>query len=544
MKLLKILPFIVLVLMLIACTQKKESTMSNDIQSRVNAYADVQVSVNMDNLTDRQQNVVKELLQAAHLADEIFWHQSSHDALDIRAQYADKPGAVQEYIEINYGPYDRIHDQKRFIGEGPAMKPKGAGFYPADMSRDEFEQYLSEHPDEADALQSLYTVVKREDNKLAAIPYHQAYSEQIKDLCAHLRAAADYADNPTLKKYLQLRARALETDDYYASDLAWMELKDNAIDIVIGPIENYEDAMFNYKAAFESAVMIKDAAASSELDRYKSILDDLEHNLPIDKKYQKTSAGSGNVLEVVNVAYFGGDYQAGIKTIAASLPNDERVISEKGGKKQLYKNIIEAKFDNILIPIAKTLTIDEQLPLISREAFVSQVLLHELSHTLGPDYVYGSDQSVRRALKEKYSIIEECKADVLGIYHLDFLKKPFGLSSDDLQKNYVTYIAGLIRSVRFGYKEAHGAANLIQLNYLEKEGVLTMENGKYRVDFEAFHPAITMLASKLLMIEALGDYEGANELIAELGQASPSLIASIEKLSDVPRDLDLHFQNN
>ncbi len=527
-----------------ACeNQKKEGIGVDEIRQRVAAYADVTINVDLSLLTDNQQKVVKELLAASQTADEIFWMQSSHDAISIREKFASSPGPIREYIAINYGPYDRIYDQHRFVGDGPEIKPPAAGFYPSDITVETAEKYLQEHPDFRTDFESQYTVIVRDQNTLIAVPYHEYYSEQVQQLSRHLKKAASFAENESLKNYLTLRAEAVLTDDYYASDVAWMKLKDNLIDIVIGPIEHYEDNLFNYKAAYEAAVMIKDIQASSELDAYKKHLDALEKNLPIEDKYKKPGAGSGNVLEVVNIAYFGGDYQAGIKTIAASLPNDEKVISEFGAKKQLYKNIIEAKFDKILKKIAEKLISDEQASHISRDAFVSQVLLHELSHTLGPDYVYGSQTGVRKALKEKYSIIEECKADVLGIYHLDYLKKPFNLNEEDIRKNYVTYIAGLIRSIRFGYKEAHGAANLIQFNWLEKEGVLKKDAAgkKYSVDVSAFHQSISKLATRLLMIEALGDYEEAEKIIQELGQIKSSLLESINRISDVPRDLDLHF---
>ncbi len=543
---LPVLAFLLISFSIISCSSNKEGKMTEQqIKERVDSYARVVVSPDYSILDEGQQKVVTELLAAARLADEVFWRQSDHDAIATREAFSEKPGPVQDYARINYGPYDRIHEGHRFVGEGPKVKPKGAGFYPADMSREEFEKFVADHPEQKEALENLYSVVVRENGELKAVPYHVAYADLTDRIAKHLADAAGFATNPSLKKYLDLRAQAIQSDDYYLSDLAWMDLKDNLIDIVIGPIENYEDGMFNYKAAFEAAVMLKDVPASAELDVYKKYLDALEQNLPIESKYKKPSAGSGNVLEVVNIAYFGGDYQAGIKTIAASLPNDERVISERGAKKQLYKNIIEAKFDKILIPLADRLIAAEQRAEISREAFVSQVLLHELSHTLGPDYVYGTEQSVRRALKEKYSIIEECKADVLGIYHLSFLKDKLGLSDEDLARNYVTYLAGLFRSIRFGYKEAHGAANLIQLNFLEANDVVQRDEAtnSYSVDTARFHNVISKLATELLMIEALGDYDEAVKLIAEMGAIQPHTLGDIHRLEDIPRDLDLIFED-
>lgn len=521
--------------------------MSNkEIEERVRAYEDVDISVDFTGLNENQQNLIKELIKASKIADYLFWKQSSHDALIIREGFKNKPGAFQKYIEINYGPFDRIYDHNRFVGKGERIKPKGAGFYPEDLTKEEFERYVEQNSDQKEELESLYTIVIREHSKLKAIPYHKFYIEEINQITSHLEKASQFTENTSLKKYLSLRAEALRTDDYYASDLAWMELKDNLIDIVIGPIENYEDRLFNYKAAFEAAVMLKDASASEELDTYKAQLDNLEQNLPIENIYKRESTGTGNVLEVVNILYFGGDFQAGIKTIAASLPNDERVKSQKGAKKQLYKNIIEAKYEKILTQIADKLIDPEQLKYLSKESFVSQILLHEISHSLGPDYIYNSKNSVRSGLKEKYSIIEECKADVLGIYHIEYLKNVLNLNEEKIAQSYITYIAGLFRSIRFGYEEAHGAANLIQLNFLEKDGVLKRNNtnGKYRVDINSFHEVMTKLATKLLMIEALGDYNKADKLIENFGKIRSHTLEDLHKLKEIPRDLDLHFEFN
>ena len=424
------------------------------LQERVEAYADVDINFSIAHLSTSQQKVIKELIAAAKQADVIFWKQSSHDALAVREQNQSASPLLQKYIQINYGPYDRVHSLKRFVGEGPEFKPKGAGFYPDDLSREAFEAYIAKHPDQKDSLESQYTVVIREGDRLKAVPYHIIYQKEIEQCAKHLENAAAFTENESLKKYFTLRAQALRTDDYYESDIAWMNLKDNQIDCVIGPIENYEDGLFNYKAAFETAVMVKDMPATGQLDFYKSHMDELEKNLPVDDKYKKASAGAQNVLEVVNIVYFGGEFMAGIKTIAASLPNDERVTSVKGAKKQLYKNIMEAKFEEILVKLADKLIYPTQRHYLSKQAFIFQILFHELAHTLGPEYVYQTDTSVRRALQKYYSPIEECKADVLGIYYLDYFRQNFNLSVEEVSKNYVTFIAGLFRSIRFGYEEA------------------------------------------------------------------------------------------
>jgi len=513
------------------------------IRERLEAYIKVDISLDLKSFPDNQKQIIENLVAAGKVADEIFWRQSSHDALKVREQYKDQAGPVMDYIEINYGPYDRLHEYKRFAGKGPDIKPSGAGFYPEELSREEFLQYLEGHPDKRELFENPYTVISRASNVLKAQFYHQIYKSEILQISTHLEEAAALTKNASLRSYLLERAQAVQTDQYYQSDLAWMNLKDNRIDTVIGPIENYEDRLFNYKTAYEAAVMIKDIPASEELAVYKKHLNNLEQNLPVNNSYKKETVGSGNILEIVNIAYFGGDYQAGVKTIAASLPNDEKVISEKGAKKQLYKNIMEAKFNKILLPIAGTLIDEKQKFLLSKERFISQVLLHEISHTIGPNYVISKSETVRKALQEKYSVIEECKADILGIYAVPYFVNVFSLTKDKIVEHYLTYVAGLFRSIRFGVEEAHGLANLIQLNFLTKWKVIIRDKhtGRYSIDVDSFHRVVTKLAEKLLIIEAHGEYEEAAKFIDDYGLLAAETIDAMEKLNIIPVDLDLSF---
>jgi hypothetical protein len=518
----------------------------NTIQQRLNSYARVDIRSDLKHLRNQEKQMINELVSAGKIVDDIFWKQSSHDALRIREQYYHHEGPIREYIEINYGPYDRLHDQERFVGEGPVKKPLGAGFYPENLTHNEFLGFVEQHPNIKEAFESLYTVIKREKGKLIAVPYSRCYETEIKQIRLHLEKAAQFSSNPSFNTYLIQRAQDLQSDNYFKSDHIWLELKDNEIDLVIGPIENYEDRLFNFKAAFEAAIMIKDIPASKELDLYKTHLNNLEKNLPIDDQYKRDSIGVDNKLEIVNIIYFGGDYQVGVKTIAASLPNDEKVISEKGAKKQLYKNIMEAKFDNILFPIADVLIEKKQRPYLSKERFLSQVLLHEISHTIGPNYVAGSSETVRRSLRDKYAIIEECKADILGIFSLEYLKKVFSIDKNDVLEHYITFTAGLFRSIRFGVEEAHGLANLIQLNFFQENGIIIRENssGKYNVDPEKFHSGVSELAERLLRIEVNGDYNEAESLIENYGNLKEHTIEDIERLKTIPSDLNLTFQIN
>ena len=516
------------------------------IIKRLRSYRNVSIQLDLKSISDKQKEIIESLVAAGTVADEIFWHQSSQDAINIREQYKDRPGPEKDYIEINYGPYDRLFDFRRFIGNGALQKPAGAGFYPEDLSKKEFLNYVRKHPEKREGFEDPYTIIQRTPDGLEAKYYHQVYKSDIHRMTAYMLKAAEMTTNLSLRSYLLERAQALHTDQYYQSDLNWMNLKDNLIDTVIGPIENYEDRLFNYKSAYEAAVMVKDITTSEELAVYKKHLNHLEKILPIDDKFKKVNMGARNILEIVNIAYFGGDFQAGVKTIAASLPNDEKIIRTRGAKKQLYKNIIEAKFDKILIPIANLLIAKQQKSLVSKEKFISQVLLHEISHTVGPNYVKNSTKPVRKALQEKYSIIEECKADVLAIYFVPYFSEVFSLTQSDIRKHYITYVSNLFRSIRFGVDEAHGLANLIQLNVLKKGEVLRRQkhSGTYSVAFNLLHKSITKLASQLLMIEIHGDYDGALKLIADYGYMTSEIEDTIEKLNNIPRDLNLSFQLN
>lgn len=536
---------------LLGCGKQQEDggqmdKQDNVVAERLPMYADTEIAVDLSGLTERQQQLIAKLVEAGRLVDEVFWMQSSHDAISARDALAAATGEAEKndyrYLMIHYGSYDRIFEGERFTGEGADHKPAGSGFYPEDLTAEEFENYVEAHPDQKAMLESQYTVVLRDGDALKAVPYHQHYP-QTKEIARLLMEASELADNPSLKKYLTLRAEAIATDDYYASDMAWMDLEGNDIDVVIGPIENYEDGLFNYKTAHECAVMVKDPDATAELQMFKQHIDAFEHALPIKEEYKRESAGSGNVLEVVNIVYFGGDYNAGVKTIAASLPNDPRVTQAKGGKKQMYKNMMEAKFDKIVVPIAEEILASDLIPYVDRKAFTSFVTLHEVSHTLGRGYVYGNDElSVRKAMKERYSAIEETKADILGLINNRLLHEEGIVTDEQLKKTMATYVAGLFRSLRFGAEEAHGQANLVQLNWLRERNAITVnDNMTYAIDFDLFLDAAAELATEVLTIEIEGNYDGAGELLTKYGKMTDEIDSAIERLKDIPRDLNTRY---
>jgi hypothetical protein len=517
------------------------------VAERLTMYAETDIGADLSFLSDRERQLVRKLIEAGQIADEIFWKQSSPDAIAIRDSLktltTEEAKQLYRYVMINYGPYDRILEGARFVGTGPAKKPPVAGYYPQDMTREEFEKYVAAHPDEKGGLESQYTVVMRAGKKLQAMPFHLAYPET-EQMAKLLDEAAALADNSSLKKYLALRAQGLRTDLYAPSDMAWMDVKDNNVDVVIGPIENYEDGLFNYKTAHECAVVVKDLEGTKLLQMFKKHIDAFEHALPIDKKYIRATAGSGNILEVVNIVYFGGDFQKAVKTIAASLPNDPVVTQIKGGKKQMYRNMMEAKFKSILVPIANKILAPELLASVDMNAFTSFVTLHEVSHTVGRGFVYGNDSlPVRRALKERYSAIEECKADALGLYNNKVLLAEGAIPPEYLKKSIVTYVAGLYRSLRFGAEEAHGKANLIQLNFLREHNVIRLtKDGKITVDEANFLGSLEELVRAVVTIEAEGDYAAAGKMLEKYGVMTPEITKIVESLKEIPRDLDSSYR--
>lgn len=518
----------------------------NIIKEKIKQYVPTHISADLTHLTERQRQLIMKLVEAGKLADEIFWQQTSHDAIETREFvkslnpeiYKD----VIDYVMINYGPYDAIDEDMRFIGDGPEKRPPGGNFYPIDMTKEEFEKFITENPDKKADFENQYTVIKRKDGQLIAIPYHQEYP-QVSELAKKLEEAAELADDPILKKYLYARAKAILTDDYYESDMIWMDMKNNDIDLIIGPIENYEDALFNYKTAYEAVIMVKDFEASKELEMFNRNIQYFQKNLPCDKKYIGEVAASGTILQVVNVVYFGGDCQRGIKTIAAALPNDPRVYEKKGSKKSMFKNMMEAKFENIVVPIAQILLDSKWVPHVDKKAFTSFVTLHEVSHTLGRGYVYGNKElTVRKALKERYSAIEECKADILSMYNHKHLLDLKEIDENYLKKAMATYLAGLYRSIRFGIESAHGKANMMQLNFLRESGAIyKTKEGKLAIDESKFFKSVADLANIILTIQAKGDYVEAGKFIDKYCNIPDEIKGELEKLKDIPTDLNTTY---
>jgi len=503
----------------------------NNMQEKVNDYAEVTLRANLDQLTENQKKMIPLLIDIAKIMDEIFWTQAYGDKEKLMNNIGDD--YTRKFAQINYGPWDRLNNNEPFV-EGVSEKPKGANFYPADMTAEEFENF------EAEDKKSQYTLVSRaEDGSLKTIPYHVAYKEKIQQAAKLIRKAAELAEDPGFKKYLNLRAEALETDDYLASDMAWMDMKTNDIDFVVGPIENYEDQLFGYKTAHEAFILIKDQEWSDRLAKYATMLPDLQKGLPVDEKYKQEEPGTNSDLGAYDVVYYAGDCNAGSKTIAINLPNDERVQLEKGSRRLQLKNSMQAKFDKIMVPISKELIAPEQQGNVTFKSFFENTMFHEVAHGLGIKTTINTGESVRTALKEQYSALEEGKADILGLYMVTKLNEQEEIEGD-LMDNYVTFLAGIFRSIRFGASSAHGKANLVRFNYFKEAGAFNRsEEGTYSVDMEKMQEAMNTLSSLILTIQGEGEYEKAKQIIEKHAVIGEQLEADLQRLEveNIPVDI-------
>ncbi len=512
-----------------------------NIYERLARFEPTELTVDLAGFSDRERQVLARLVEAARLMDEIFLHQVWAENPRFREELDKASGvefeAARDYYRINFGPWDRLEEMSAFVGDTPHRE--GAAYYPTDMSKGEFETWLAEHPEDQESFTSLTTVIRRRGALLVAIPYSLEYREWLEPAAAKLREAAELTSNASLKHFLELRAEAFLTDDYYGSDVAWMGL-DSSIEVTIGPYETYEDSLFGYKAAFEAFVTVALPRESAALDRYKAELPWLERNLPIPDEHKNLDRGTESPIRVVDVLFAGGDTKAGVQTLAFNLPNDERVREEKGSKKVLLKNVLRAKYDKILVPIAERVLDPEDADRVSFDAYFNEVLQHELGHGLGPGKISvdGRDTEVRLELKEHYSALEEAKADVMGIYNILALIERGELPGELRQTLEPTYTAGLFRSARFGVHEAHGQGVVSQFNYLLEKGALQVdEEGRFRVLSEKFPAAITELLRELLMLQATGDYEATARFLDTYGKPSPELLSAIERLGDVPVDI-------
>jgi len=506
------------------------------VEPRPEIYADFTLTADLSHLTDNQREMIRLLIDASVIMDDLYWRQAYGD--DYQAWLSSVGiDEVRRFAELNYGPWDRLDDDKPFI-EGVGAKPLGANFYPADMGREEFDAvYLP-------GKNGLYSLLRRDEaGGLILVPFHVAYSAELKQAAGILREAADLAESAEFATYLKLRAVALMSDEFQISDMNWMDMKDNQIDIVIGPIETYEDRLFGFRAAYESYVLIKDIEWSDRLSRYTDFLPDLQTGLPVPDKYKWETPGTDSDLNAYDVVYYAGHSNSGSKTIAINLPNDEEVQLAKGTRRLQLKNAMRAKFDKILEPIADVLVDDSQRQHVTFDAFFANTMFHEVAHGLGIKNTIDGKSTVREALLDMYSSMEEGKADVLGLYMITELNKDGEIGDADIMDYYVTFMASIFRSTRFGASSAHGKANMVRFNFFTEFGAFVRdpETGKYKVDAEAMQHAMTELSRLLLTLQGDGDYEAASELTNTKGVIGTQLQADLDRLTEANIPVDITF---
>ncbi|SMD38054.1 Peptidase family M49 [Reichenbachiella faecimaris] len=526
--------YLTLSVVIFSCSPKETPMKkpSIDIVSRVNEYAEYALTADLSQLSDNQRQMIPILMEVSQIMDGLFWKEAYGDKNALLESLPDE--ATRQFATINYGPWDRLRGDESFV-TGVGEKPAGAQYYPEDMTKKEFEDFKD--PDKT----SLYTLIRRnEAGELYTVPFNVAFAEEVNQAAHLLRQAAELADDEDFSIYLSLRADALLSDDYLASDLEWMNMKSNRIDFVVGPIENYEDKLYNYKAAHEAYVLIKDMEWSERLAKFVSFLPELQENLPVADEYKQESPGTDSDLNAYDVVYYAGDCNAGSKTIAINLPNDERVQLEKGTRRLQLKNAMRAKFDKIMVPINNLLIDQSQRKHVTFDAFFANTMFHEVAHGLGIKNTLNGSGTVRQALKEHGSALEEGKADILGLYMVTQLQQK-GEIEGELMDYYTTFLAGIFRSVRFGASSAHGKANMIRFNYFKEQNAFSYnpENGTYKVNFEEFQAAMNSLSGVILKLQGDGDYAGVDALFKEKGIVTPELQTDLDRVgaAGIPRDI-------
>ena len=541
-----ILPF-ALSLALIACENTTKPTAEkavveveevsqevSDAEKRLQKYVNVKLTTNVSKLTENQRLMIPNLIEVAKIMDGLFWKQAYGDKEALLASITDE--STRRFAEINYGPWDRLDGNKPFL-DGVGAKPLGANYYPKDMIKEEFET------SDLDNKSSLYTLIRRDSTgKLISFPFHVAFKKELAEAAELLLGASYYADNEQLKNHLMFRAEALTTGAFFKSDMAWMDMTGNQIDIICGPIETYEDQLFGNKASYEAYVLVKDMEWSERLAKYAALLPELQKNLPVGEKYKAEKPGTDSQLAAFDVIYYAGDCNAGSKTIAVNLPNDEKIQLEKGTRRSQLKNAMQAKFDKILLPIAAELIDESQRDYINFDAFFANTMFHEVAHGLGIKNTLDGKGTVRAALKEHASALEEGKADILGLYMITQLHAK-GEVEGDLKSYYTTFMASIFRSIRFGTSSAHGKANMIRFNFFKDQGVfIRSAEGKYKIDYDKMNDAMNALSAKILKLQGDGDYEGVAKLVAEETVIKADLKSDLDRLSDLGIPVDVVFE--
>ena len=520
--------------LIFSCQDSPDEDHSN--YHSISTYIPVKLTTDLDALSQNEKNMLPHLFAAANIMNDLFWVQAYGDKKSLLASIANPK--LREFAKINYGPWDRLNDNAPFL-DNVELKPLGSNFYPPDMTKEEFEELglLDE--------KGLYSMVRRDEaGKLYTIPYHEFFRNQLEEASGHLLEAAEICEDPELKKYLKLKSKALLTDDYTESDIAWINMRNNTLDIIIGPTEHYEDALYNYRTAYGAYILVKDKAWSKKLEKYIELLPQLQAELPVADDYKRETPNTDAAqLNAYDVIFYAGDCNSGSKTIAVNLPNDEEIQIKYGTRRSQLKNAMKAKFDHILLPISDILIEKNQRQHITFNAFFSNTMFHEVAHGLGIKETINGKGSVREALGETFSALEEGKADILGLHMITQLKEKELIAEGELMDYYVTFLAGIFRSVRFGASSAHGKANMLRFNYFKDQNAFTRNNnGTYAVNFDEMKKAIKGLSAQILKLQGDGDKTMVQEMMTRNGIIKETLQKDLERLSEANIPVDIVFE--
>jgi len=529
---------------------RRKPTGDPELAKKIARFSPTVLTADISKLSPGDRKALTKIIAAARLLDPLFLRQvwSGNEALKEKLE-ADKTAAGRQrlhYFLINDGPWSRLDHNAPFITGVPQQKPKHANYYPADMTKQEFETWVAGLPeaDKQKATGFFHLIRRAPDGKLMTVPYSEAYAEFLVPAAKLLNEAAALTTNATLKNYLTKRAAAFASDDYYDSDVAWMDL-DSPIELTIGPYETYEDELFSYKAAFEAYVTLRDQAESAKLAKFSNYLQELEDNLPLEARYRNPKLGAASPIRVVNEIFGSGEGNSGVQTAAFNLPNDERVVAEKGSKRTMLKNVQQAKFQKILMPISRVVLSRAHQAHLSFESFFTHILAHELMHGLGPHNIKvdGQDTTVRKQLKELSSAFEEAKADITGLWALQYLIDK-GVVEKDMERSlYTTFLASAFRSVRFGITEAHGKGIAMQFNYLTDEGAIEVDEkaGTFSINDARVKEAVRKLTNEILTIQAEGSYDKAKAMLDKYAVIRPPMQRALDRLQSVPTDIEPIF---
>ncbi len=518
-----------------------------DLDKRLAKFRRVRMPFNRTGLTARDQKLVRKLVEACGYLESIFWRQSDPEALalyqSLAASTNPRDVKLRTYLKLNASRFDLIDENKPFVGTDPM--PPGRGFYPPGLTREQVEQYVKEHPDRKAAIYDQFTIVRWKDGTLEAVPYHIFYRPFLEPAAKALRDAAKLSDDPAFAKFLELRADALLSDDYFPSDLAWLDLKNPKFDIIFAPYETYMDSLLGVKGSYGAAVMVRNERESKKLELFQKYVADIQDALPLSPEDRPSKRGLETPMEVMDTPFRAADLTHGYQAVADNLPNDPRVHEQKGSKKLFFKNFMDARVNYVILQVARKLMEPAQAARVTGEGYLQSTIMHEICHGLGPAFARTSagKVSIREAIGHQFSGLEEAKADVCGMFSLKWLVDHGALPKEKLQEFYASYVGGIFRTVRFGTAEAHGQAEMMEFNYLSERGAIRRNaNGRYAIDFDRMPGALADLAQELLEIEATGDRARAENWFKKFGQMPEELKTALKAASDVPVDVDPVFE--